>query len=86
MIEAQDDLLLRRLAWRCRRGMLELDLLLQPFVSQGYPQLDAAQRQAFVELLAYPDQQLLDLLLGRESAMEAHHADVIERIRHAAYP
>lgn len=85
-MDTEVDQSLRRLAWRCRRGMLELDLLLQPFVSQGYHQLDAAQRQAFATLLEYPDQEMLDLLLGREPATEGHLADVIEHIRHAAHP
>lgn len=64
--------------------MLELDLLLQPFVDREYLMLDAEQRQIFAELLDYADPQLLDVLLGRELPMDARHTHVIDYIRHAA--
>ncbi len=48
----------RRLLWQCRRGMLELDMLLQPFVRQHYAQLSTTQQQQFMALLEYPDQTL----------------------------
>lgn len=63
--------------------MLELDLLLQPFVNREYLTLDVEQRQIFAELLDYPDPQLLNVLLGRELSMDARHTHVIELIRHA---
>ena len=75
-----------RLYWRCRRGMLELDLLLQGFVASGYEALSAGEREHFDALLALPDQQLLGLLLGGEQAGDREVADVIEKIRRAAGP
>jgi len=57
-----------RIRWHCRRGMLELDLLLQRFSRDHLPHLDDEQTARFVELLALPDQQLLDLLMGRGAA------------------
>jgi hypothetical protein len=47
-------------------------------------QLAPGELQLFAELLEYPDQQLLELLLGREQAQSQGLADVIERIRAAA--
>lgn len=75
---------LERLRWRCRRGMLELDLLLQGFLDNGYAQLDEAQRMIFSRLLETPDQTLLEYLLGSVEIEEKEFVDVIERIRHAA--
>ena len=75
---------LERLRWRCRRGMLELDLLLQGFLDNGYAQLDEAQRIVFNRLLELPDQTLSEYLLGSVETEEKEFVDVIERIRHAA--
>ena len=47
-----------RLMWASRRGMLELDLMLQPFVEKHYDQLDQTDQQLFQELLELEDQQL----------------------------
>ena len=45
----------RRLAWRCRRGLLELDIVLQRFVAQYYEGLSVAELSAFDAMLALPD-------------------------------
>ena len=45
----------RRLAWRCRRGLLELDIVLQRFVAQYYESLSVAELSAFDAMLALPD-------------------------------
>ncbi|MCW8829038.1 MAG: succinate dehydrogenase assembly factor 2 [Gammaproteobacteria bacterium] len=79
-----EEAALSRLRWRCRRGMLELDLLLQGFLDSGYTQLEAAQREQFAAFLALSDQQLYDYLLGNVPPDEKEFIDVIERIRHAA--
>jgi antitoxin CptB len=56
---------LRRLRWRCRRGMLEVDLLLQRFLDRHLSSLDAAQIAALDTLLGYPDNELRDVFMGR---------------------
>lgn len=73
-----------RLRWRCRRGMLELDLLLQAFLEQHYPLLERNQQEQFAKLLTLPDQQLFDCLLGGMEPSEKEFTDVIDRIRHAS--
>ncbi len=75
---------LDRLRWRCRRGMLELDLLLQGFLDNGYTELDEAQQNIFTHLLELPDQTLSEYLLGMHEIEGKEFIDVIERIRHAA--
>jgi antitoxin CptB len=52
--------------WRCRRGLLERDIVLAAFVKKHYAQLTAAQLQAFDALLDYPDNQLWDMVTERQ--------------------
>ena len=54
-----EELELNRLRWRCRRGMLELDLLLLPFFDEVYRELSAERQQAFILLLEQEDPDLL---------------------------
>jgi antitoxin CptB len=60
----------RRLQWQCRRGMLELDLLLQDFLDHRYPTLEEAQQRTFERLLAQPDPLIYDWLLGHSTPPE----------------
>lgn len=57
---------LPRLRWQCRRGLLELDLLLRRFVDRGYAGLSASERAAFRQLLEQPDPVLLAWFQGQE--------------------
>ena len=57
---------LARAKWRCRRGLLELDLLLGRFVDQHYAGLNDAQRECFNELLTYSDLKLWDTIKGSQ--------------------
>jgi len=75
-----------RLRWQCRRGMRELDVLLQGFLDRGYAQLSDHQRATFEHLLTSNDNRLLEYLMGRSQHADREVADVIERIRHAARP
>ncbi len=63
--------------------MLELDLLLQGFLRQGYDGLDAVGEQAFSELLDLPDALLLEFLLGRSTPVDPRVRDVVSQIRTA---
>ena len=75
---------LARLRWQCRRGMLELDLLLQPFVENNYQDLSADEQAVFRDLLKYPDQELQEILLGFKQPDHKDVANVTDKIRHAA--
>ncbi len=70
-----------RLAWQCRRGMLELDLLLLNFLEESYEQLNADSQRDFVELLEIVDTELLEYLMGQHVHKEARIQHVIEAIR-----
>ena len=69
------------LRWRCRRGMKELDVLLERFAQQVLPQASQAECRLFAELLALPDPLLAGYLLGGEAPAEPHLAQAVGRIR-----
>lgn len=60
---------LSRLRWKCRRGMLELDVLLERFVDHGYQALTEAEQQQFHALLDLPDPVLWAYLAGHEQPL-----------------
>ena len=73
---------LRRLTWRCRRGMLELDIVLQRFISQYFDQLTWAHLNAFDALLELPDNDFW-ILVSTDTTIpnDAVTADVVNKIR-----
>ena len=75
-----------RLAWQCRRGMRELDVLLNSFLKHRYVRLDARERDSFARLLEYPDAVLLEWLMGRMIPADKDVADIVQEIRHTAAP
>jgi antitoxin CptB len=70
-----------RLRWRCRRGMKELDVLLERVLSQLMPAASGAEWRAFEELLSLPDPLLAGYFLGQEIPPERTLAELVERIR-----
>jgi len=74
---------LDRIHWRCRRGLLELDLVLEAFLKRGYGRLDAGQRRLFNELLEQPDNDLLDLVMGRTESPDTEFRDLVGKLRAA---
>jgi len=77
---------LDRLRWRCRRGLLELDIILSRFLDVGFADLDAEDRRIFTELLGLADNDLWDLISRRQSAPEAAQERVLELLRHVRVP
>lgn len=59
----------RRLAWRCRRGLLELDIVLQRFVAQQFTDLSDAELTALDALLALPDNDFWSLLANETAVI-----------------
>ena len=52
--------------WRCRRGLKELDVLLERFLDSGYAACTPEQKRAFAQLVELPDPELAAYLLGDE--------------------
>ena len=71
--------------WQCRRGMLELDLLLNNFVDKKVDVLTQQQKQTFELLLSYPDQTLLDLLLGNSVSSDPSISTIVQKIQSTSF-
>jgi antitoxin CptB len=70
------------LRWRCRRGMKELDLLLERYLQDHYAHAPRERQRAFERLLTLPDPVLAELLLGpaagaADAQTDAELAEVI---------
>lgn len=73
----------RRLRWQCRRGMLELDLLLGAFCERDYARLSAEQQADFRRLLEVPDPMLHAWLIGQAVPAEPALRALVEQVRQA---
>ena len=69
-----------RLYWQCRRGMLELDLVLQAFLDHQYDKATVDERRAFETLLNYPDALLFEYVMGRVIPTDQKLANVVTRL------
>lgn len=73
---------LERLRWRCRRGMLELDILLDRFIEQHYASLNKAQQVALDRLLDMPDPTLWDMIATTgPSPLQSERCGVLELLQ-----
>ncbi len=70
-----------RLRWRSRRGMKELDRLLEAYFAGDLSTCDKATITALERLLDLQDPELLDLLLGRTSPPDTQLRQIIETVR-----
>jgi antitoxin CptB len=70
----------RRLLWRCRRGMKELDVILDRFARAELPHASAEQRRTFARFLELADPLLADYLLGYAIPPEPELAELVGRI------
>jgi len=77
------DAHLSRLKWRCRRGMRELDVLLERFLEHQYAAASAEIQTAFARLLTLPDPEIFALIMSRQIAEDPQLRDVIQRLRHS---
>lgn len=66
----------RRLSWRCRRGLLELDIVLQQFSEKHLTGLSKKELLAFNALLDLPDNEFLDVVTSRINATDIEILEV----------
>jgi len=78
-----DPTRLNRLRWRCRRGMLENDLILARFLDARGAQMTDADVAALDRLLDLTDNDLWDLLSGRAETEEAAARPLLQALRAA---
>ncbi len=72
-----------RLRWRCRRGMKELDVLLERYRERDLGSASSAECEAFVGLLELQDPELARYLLVGEVHPDPVVAAVVSRMRSA---
>ncbi len=70
-----DDAARNRLRWKCRRGLLELDIVLQRYLER-HP--DDGTLHGLLEL---PDNDLWDIVIGRSEAYDRRYEDTVARLR-----
>ena len=70
-----------KLQWMCRRGMLELDVLLQSFLENEYDRLTEEDKRLFRELLAEEDTMLWDWLVVAATQPPTKYVHLVEIIR-----
>ena len=76
-----DDRALGRLRWRCRRGMLENDLILERFLDARGAAITADEVAGLDRLLDLSDNELWDLLSGRAEAADPGLGPVLRAVR-----
>jgi antitoxin CptB len=74
-VKPVDALLQRRLLWKCRRGLLELDLVLNRYLEKT--PYDAE----LVDLLDLPDNDLWEIISGRRDDYDARFGGIVARLR-----
>jgi antitoxin CptB len=72
-----------RILWHCRRGLLELDLILQRFVETRLDGLSSDEVSALKLLLAFDDNDLFDLVMRRAEPVDTRVVAMLEMLRTA---
>jgi succinate dehydrogenase flavin-adding protein (antitoxin of CptAB toxin-antitoxin module) len=63
-----------RIRWQCRRGLLEMDLILQRFLAEDFDSLSPEEMSLFKEFLGEVDTVLLPWVMGQEEAPKRYDA------------
>ncbi len=79
--DASEEAELRRLRWRCRRGMRELDRLFERYLDTQWRKSPTAERAVFLRLLDTEDDKLWHWFMGHETAPDASLQALVDRIR-----
>ena len=73
---------LSKLRWRCRRGLLENDLLIERFFNRHAAELTVGQARGMYALMELADNDLLDVLLGRPHTQEVTEDMQVQSVLH----
>ena len=80
------DIEMKRLFWHSRRGMLELDVLLVPFLQEAYPTLEAADKQRYQKLLECEDQDMFGWFMQRSKPEDPDLRHIVDMILNRVQP
>ena len=70
-----------RIRWDCRRGMLELDIVLDRFMAQHFEKLTPLEVEAFKTLLHFPDHDLWGMIQGENMDGDENNQRVLQLLR-----
>ena len=70
-----------RLLWRCRRGIREMDIVLQTFLNQSYDTLSDTDKNSFAQLLDEADLDILNWIMGKDEPENNGIKNIITLIR-----
>ena len=70
-----------RLKWKCRRGLLELDLVLERFLRTQGAEMGDTELEMLTELLDTADPELWDIVSGRTERYDPRFAGLVARLR-----
>lgn len=73
-----------KIRWACRRGMLELDKILNNFFDKEFDNLSDEKKQYFVNLLEHNDTELNSWLIGDGLPSTGNLQDLVLGIRHTS--
>jgi len=80
------DIEVKRLYWHSRRGMLELDVLLVPFLQEAYPTLDDADKERYRLLLESEDQDMFGWFMQRNEPDDPDLKRIVRMILNRVQP
>jgi antitoxin CptB len=69
-----------RIRWACRRGMLELDVLLMPFFDACFDDFSSKERTIFVRFLDSDDPDLFKWLMRHGQSDDVELAQMVDKI------
>ena len=79
-----NEVAIKRLRWKCRRGMKELDVLFERYLFNHLPEADSAMQSAFVELVDTEDPVIIDYLSGKSLPPNPLITDILQKMQIAS--
>lgn len=72
---------MNRVRWLCRRGMKELDIIMNRYRENIYVTLPEQEQQYFKDFLALDDPDIYSWVMGRTSPESEHYATIVHQLR-----
>ncbi|MBD1555334.1 succinate dehydrogenase assembly factor 2 [Vibrio sp. S9_S30] len=69
-----------RIKWACRRGMLELDVVIMPFFEEQFENLSEQEQKDFASLLECDDPDLFTWIMGHGRSDNLSHASMVDKV------
>lgn len=76
---------LARIRWACRRGMLELDMIIVPFFNNEYEKLQPVEKKSFIQLLEHDDPDLFQWMMGHSQPGNTELVKIVNLIKERHY-